>query len=508
MRHLNTEELLLYAESELDDRTLCRHVQDCVDCKASLVEVQETFVRAASTIRASVPRQQVELQAASLTRLRAGIAAETEKISQHLTSEDLLLSSEAELSADREAHLSVCGKCQRKAADLRILLADIEAELRSLMPDEAVERKAAALVALEQRLAETATEIIEVERQPAKVIEFPVTRVRKYAAFAAAAAAAFVMWGGFQAMQSPELPTLPAVAQFAPAVPASAFSTPPPVETLARLESLSPTNTISPTSVVDRFEFVSSDAIAPPGESFAAFASAPQIAVAAPVGMIRWTAPQPQPYRLTEESTETIVALAEPDPIRQTSPKVVILAQGSNGPLGGMVRNSLLAHYRDAARRSFQSPTSSLLEGELDRYVSDVLRNDSELLSHVHAVNSALSGADASQLARSSELGREIRTHLDGIANREAAIYASLSEVLPRRYWTYRAEVNDAPAGAVDPLIESNELLADALGLDETLTTLFVIKSATVDASGNEHSCGERLARIRSHVARLRQAIN
>ena len=68
MRHLNTEELLLYAESELDDRTLCRHVQDCVDCKASLVEVQETFVRATSTIRASVPRQQVELQAASLTR--------------------------------------------------------------------------------------------------------------------------------------------------------------------------------------------------------------------------------------------------------------------------------------------------------------------------------------------------------------------------------------------------------------------------------------------------------
>jgi hypothetical protein len=119
-----------------------------------------------------------------------------------------------------------------------------------------------------------------------------------------------------------------------------------------------------------------------------------------------------------------------------------------------------------------------------------------------------LSGADASQLAGSSELGREIKTHLDGIANREAAIYASLSEVLPRRYWTYRAEVTDAPAGAVDPVIESNELLADALGLDETLTTLFVTKSATVDAGGNEHSCGERLARIRSHVARLRQAIN
>lgn len=39
MRHFNTEELLLYAESELDDRGLCRHVQDCVDCKASLVEV-------------------------------------------------------------------------------------------------------------------------------------------------------------------------------------------------------------------------------------------------------------------------------------------------------------------------------------------------------------------------------------------------------------------------------------------------------------------------------------
>ncbi len=466
------------------------------------------FVGAASAIRASVPRKEVELQAASLTRLRANIAAESEKISYHLTSEELLLSSEAELSADREAHLSNCSNCQIEAANMRILLADIEAELRSLIPDEPVERKAAALVALERRLAETAEQPVEVEPQPAKVIEFPGTRIRKYAAFAAAAAAAFVMWGGFQAVQSPELPTLPTLAQFAPAVPASAFSTPQAFETIARLENLSPTNSLAVSNVIDRYEFAASSAVDAPGETFAEFASAPQIAVAAPSALIRWDAPEPQPYRLSEETNETVIALAEPDPIRQTSAEAVILAQGSTRPVGGMVRNSLLAHYRDAARRSFLSPTNSLLDGELDRYVSDVLRNDSELLAHVHAVNSAFSSATSSQLDGSSKLGRQVKNHLDGIATREAAIYASLSEVLPRRYWTYRAETANSQAEAVDVVAQSNELLADALGLDETLTTLFVANTATIDARGNERSCGERLARIRSHVARLRRAIN
>ena len=85
MRHLGTEELLLYAAGELDDRALCRHVRDCVDCKASLVEAQETFVGAAAVIRASVPAEPAALQAASLTRLRANIAAETEKIGCCLT---------------------------------------------------------------------------------------------------------------------------------------------------------------------------------------------------------------------------------------------------------------------------------------------------------------------------------------------------------------------------------------------------------------------------------------
>jgi hypothetical protein len=101
-----------------------------------------------------------------------------------------------------------------------------------------------------------------------------------------------------------------------------------------------------------------------------------------------------------------------------------------------------------------------------------------------------------------------MKRHLDGIANREAAIYATLSEVLPRRFWTYRAESAGDKAETIDAVSEGNALLADALGLDETLTMLFVANTATLDARGDERSCGERLARIRSHVARLRRAIN
>ena len=77
---------------------------------------------------------------------------------------------------------------------------------------------------------------------------------------------------------------------------------------------------------------------------------------------------------------------------------------GRSRSTGGLVRASLLEHYRDAARRSFQEPDRSLLESELERYVSEILRHDAELLSHAHALDSLLSRLDMAEAVRQREL--------------------------------------------------------------------------------------------------------
>ena len=583
MRHLNTEELLLYAAAELDDPALCRHVRDCVDCKASLVEAQETLVGAVAAVRASVPAEPAAMQTASLMRLRANIAAETEKVGCCLTAGELLLSSEVRLPADRAAHLDACSKCQREAANMSILLADIEAELRSLIADEPVEIKTAALAALDRRLAEQAQQPATPPRQPAKVLAFPVARVREYAAVAAAAA--FVVWAGFQAVRQPEL--APDAMLTASSVPATAVTgpdqpAPPTPAALPRADetvaATRPAPTAAPPTDTARFELAASAPTAPLRETVAANVPAPPAAEGAPqTALLAWAAPDLQPYRAVETASATPASAARPVPVMaemsesaiegywllartglwkqdirpagsggnivftgsvadapqraaaesklraaagersltfdlalrdddRGAGQTVILARNADRPAGGMARNALLSHYRDAARRSFRSPRMELLEAELERYVSDVLRHDSELLAHVHAVHSVLSRADVAALGETDTLRRLLAFHLDGIANREQAIYARLSEVLPRRYWTYRGP-KTVPAEPLEAAAESTALLEDALELDETLTAIFVSGQSALDARGNERSCGERLAGIRSRVARLRRVM-
>lgn len=582
MRHLNTEELLLYAAAELDDPALCRHVRDCVDCKASLVEAQETLVGAVAAVRASVPAEPAAVQTASLMRLRANIAAETEKVGCCLTAGELLLSSEVRLPADRAAHLDDCSRCQREAANMSILLADIEAELRSLIADEPAEIKTAALAALDRRLAEQAQQPAPPPRQPAKVLAFPVARVREYAAIAAAAA--FVVWAGFQAVRQPELaPDATLTAASAPATAVTAPDQPAPrPAALPRADeavaATRPAPTAAPPADTPRFELAASAPTAPLRETVAANVPAPPAAEGAPqTALLAWAGPDLQPYRAIETASATPASAVRPGPavaemsesaiegywllartglwkqdIRPAGSggnivftgsvadapqraavesklraaagersltfdlalrddgrgagQTVILAQSADRPAGGMARNALLAHYRDAARRSFHSPRMELLEAELERYVSDVLRHDSELLAHVHAVHSVLSRADVAALGEADTLRRLLAFHLDGIANREQAIYAKLSEVLPRRYWAYRAP-KTVPAEPLEAAAESIALLEDALELDETLTAIFVSGQSALDARGNERSCGERLAGIRSRVARLRRVM-
>ncbi len=183
-------------------------------------------------------------------------------------------------------------------------------------------------------------------------------------------------------------------------------------------------------------------------------------------------------------------------------------ARPSDRPSGGVVRTSLLSHFSDAARRSFQTPEPSLLEAELDRYVSGIFRGQSRLLSHAYALNDVLSSIERDHVERLApetkrRLREVIRLHLSALRDEEAALYDRLSEVLPRRYWAYRADKAAVRAEAVW-LKQGKALLDDALQLDSTLTSLFGALPGTVHADQVNHSCGELLSRLRGHIAHLK----
>ena len=177
-------------------------------------------------------------------------------------------------------------------------------------------------------------------------------------------------------------------------------------------------------------------------------------------------------------------------------------------PSGGVVRTSLLAHFGDAARRSFVAPEPSVLQGEIDHFVSDVFENQSELLAHVYALKSILVPVDAGQAdALGSDARAKIRKladfHLSAVSQAQARIYDRLSETLPRKFWSYRASKKSL-ARAPDWRGEAVALLGDTLELDATLTALLSTPESTLDASHTNLSCGSLLSRIRGRVRYLR----
>ncbi len=178
-----------------------------------------------------------------------------------------------------------------------------------------------------------------------------------------------------------------------------------------------------------------------------------------------------------------------------------------HGTLGGPVRNALLQHYEDAARRSFQEPAQGLLESELDRFVSGVLRHDAELLSHVHALHGLLTRSRLAAGERPAESFRKVAEfHLDGIGQHRAGVAGQLSESLPRRFWSYRGkrrpEVTPEDARGMAEL-----LLRDALALDQALAALFFGSGATVEFRASNLSTADLLARIRHSARQLRSAL-
>ena len=200
---------------------------------------------------------------------------------------------------------------------------------------------------------------------------------------------------------------------------------------------------------------------------------------------------------------------------RQTGETEPLLASASQTAdvraSGGVVRSSLLSHYGDAARRSFQAPESAALESELDRYVSDVFRSQSRLLSHVYALHGVLASFDARLVGRLERgdvdsFRQVVSFHTAAIRKHEASIYDRLSEALPRRFWTYRAD-KDQAKGDSDWRRESHLLLSDALDLDATLNALLVTLETSIDTSDVNLSCGELLGRIRTRISHLEAPI-
>lgn len=588
MRHLTTAELLLYAEGELDQHELCQHVPDCVDCKAQLVDLQETYVHAANAIREQTAQHPV--RPLQLQKLRERLAVEAELLADHLSTQDLLLSVEDGLNVDGRAHLARCTVCQDRAASLHLQLAEIEVELhRRIAFEFPEERRAAALAALRARLQH------EVERQTARSFSvrdwlpsFTLPRLPAFASYSAAfAAVCLAAWLGIGGVAPGPVPALDSLARIeppaAPALRPTALQEP----TYLPQEAGSPDLQLAPELVEPpaRFAWTADPlrsvpaapvrlAWTPPAPALQQAArrvdslsfellAGPDLPVALPDAPA-WTLPDPSATDTAaipdEDSVESVVVgtwmlvragLWDQD-VRAGGPRgrihfvgsvatdrerlaaekaLAAFAEGQpvdfsiavrNSPLAqagdrlpaamglgqqpvGLVRNSLLEHYEDAARRSFREPDRSLLESELDRYVTGVLRHDTELLSHANALHSFLSQPGIEAARDSDRFRKVVRFHLDAIWSHQAGIHDLLSEGLPRRFWAYRGRSGD-PGEMEGVEAESLALQEDALALDRALTSLLFGTGEGLDVRGRNLSINNLLKHLRQRTERLRDA--
>ena len=581
MRHLSPEELLLYANGELEDRGLRRHVAECVDCKSRLVDTQESFVLTAAAIREALPAPAPRPE--QFAALRKRLAAEAQLLSLHLSTEDLLVSIENSLSPELEAHLATCAQCQRRAADLHVQLASIEYELsRESAFELPLDHKAAALATLRGRLEQ------EVESQrsvKARIWQWmPQVRPPQIPALtpyaAAFAGVCLAAWLGWNAIGTQEPPAPVTTAQL------TETAAPPPAFTLETPQSVE-LEVTAPTTPQERFQWVAAEPrrAAPAGMQALFAGTAPEVSAGTAPSHLALVAlprlddlPEPPalpPTALAEaapeaESTAPATVRTDPEVLAEGSWMLIkaglwkasletrgtadsirfsgtvasereraraekallavadgrpiefdIAVRGARVPaeavpdavrasrtrsLGTTVRSALLQHYRDAARRSFQPLDRSMLENELDLYVSDVMRHDADLLAHVHALHNLLSRSGTAQVRDSDSFRRTARYHLDGIARHEASIHGQLSEALPRRYWAYRGpRVTDGNGS--DLQAAGTALLQDALALDQALSSLFFGGSDVLDISAGSPSSASLLARLRQRTRQLRSAI-
>lgn len=468
MRHLSIEELLLLADGELT-ASQGEHFDGCVDCQERLGALQGELTAVSSALSATL--QSEDNFARSWARLERAMTEAAAAHNLHLSPEELLLLIDGELSPLRAGHAGRCAGCGSAHSDVRRLLWDVESELRALAPSEPLERRLAAEQALKQHLYPVAPQ----------VIEFPARRLTRYAAAAVLLISAFAgyqVWNQAPQVEAPVVTAQAVLPQFAAA---RAEVRRPEIEPQA-LIALDTAPTAAP-APVERFEAIAAVAAAEPSAQ-AIDADAPAIQLA------RFETPA---LSFAFERLPTVSAPRPAEPARQVAEPEVV-----PGAAGGLVRTALVEHYRDAARRSFQTADTPALDAEIARYVSDVFRSQSDLIGHVYELDQLLGSVPAGELS-----ARQVRLHLKGALSSEAVIYGRLSEALPRRYWRYQGEAG-ADVSTNDLRAESKALLQDVLGLERTLTTVLTGSRQTVGLEEANASSGELLRRIHERLSRIK----
>jgi hypothetical protein len=418
----------------------------------------------------SATLQAEDNSAQSWVRLERAMTEAAAAHDLHLSPEELLLLLDGELTPLRADHAGRCVGCGSAHSDVRRLLWDVESELRALTPSEPLERRLAAEQALKLHLYPVAP----------NVIGFPVRRLTSFAAAAALLVSAFA---GYQIWnQTPQVEEQAIIAQAAlPQVAAVRAEVRPEIEpqVLIALE----VEAAADPAPVERFEAVAAVQGAEPADR-AIDAAAPTMLLASF---------ETSPLGVDFERLPAVAAPRQAEPERQVvHPDLVTSA------VGGLVRTALVEHYRDAARRSFQTADAPALDAEITRYVSDIFRSQSDLIGHVYELDQLLNAAPADE-----RTVKQVRLHLKGALGSEAVIYNHLSEALPRRYWRYQGE-EGAAASTDDLRAESKALLQDVLGLERTLTTVLTGSRQTVGIEEANSSSGELLRRIHERLGRIK----
>lgn len=554
MKHLNTEELLLIADGELSaDRV--GHLDACVECQESLGALQGELTMISSALTA--PASGDTGSERSWARLETAISEVSETRDLHLTAEELLLLIDGDLTVGRAGHAKRCAGCGLAHADVQHLLWSVESELRAMAPSEPLERRIAAEQALKLHLYAS---------KP-KVIAFPARQTARYAAVAAALIS--VVAGGLLWNQTPLVDDAAVIAEASIEVPVLAAVAPiePEFEAISLMADVENT-AVAPLELSPvRFEFESARyALTPDVPAIIAalpaigltpattepfiFAALPSVSqprvetlVALPAGA-SLAVLEARKWQLeaglwredihpvwsegglafagtveSDDARQQYIAAIEQQAagrsvdfdvtVRETANAVASrLGSDSSSAVGGLVRTALMDHYRDSARRSFQTIETSGLESEISRYVSEVFRSQNDLVGHAYQLDQllnhspeSLSTGDAVAKTLIADL---VRFHVDGMGRGEATIYDHLSEALPRRYWRYQGEKGKSLADAGDLGEESSALLRDVLGLERTLTVVLTGSEQTVTFAEAGTSSGEVLRRIHDRLDRIK----
>jgi hypothetical protein len=565
VEHLSQEELLLLADGELAEAR-AEHLGACAVCRSAAGAMQGQLTAITGQLRASALSETPESHSASWARLEDAIRGESEALSAHLLPEELLLHLDDELAPERALHLESCEDCHDGLLRVQALLFDIEHELRALMPPEPAERRRAAAAALEQRIYAAPRKVISfpvrwgvvyaaaamltfavfgglwTSRQPAPAVNEPSIAFQEPLRVEPPVPAP---------LESAEAPSPTAAIPQKPAAVVTVTQPEPERFVLAeKADSPAPSRPALRDSGVEvrvgpmttrRLELAWAAPLALPAPPAAteetvakrvertvpvqdpeallagflatartgawAAGITPEVRdgvltftgrVASPAERAEWVTAMRR--ELSGQDMAFDLAAANVAPIVEASE--VSYDLGAR-PAGGMMRTALLTHYSDSARRSFQQPTQSALDAEIARFASEIYRSQSRLVRHAHALSELLQDFDTEKLSSegSRSLDRLVRFHADGIATTEAQIYDHLSEALPRRYWNHR---NDRESFSdADQTVAGKALLADALRLDETLTSLLGSSGGTIAADDVETSAGALLYRIRTRAKNL-----